>query len=648
MATKRMKRLGRILAGAVLFVVLAILEDHAGWGWRTSLPLFLIPYLIVGHDILRKALRNIARGELFDENFLMALATVGAFATRQFEEAVFVMLFCQIGEFFESWAVDRSRKSIAALMEIRPDYANIERDGALVRADPRDVAVGETIVVKPGEKIPLDGVVIEGTTSVDTAPLTGEPLPRDLAEGDPVAGGCVNINGLVRVRVTSAFDDSTVGKIIDLIEEASTHKAATENFITRFARTYTPFVVGAAVLLAFIPPLFTGDLRMWIMRALTFLVISCPCALVLSVPLTFFGGIGAASRRGILIKGSCYLEALAKCKVAVFDKTGTLTEGTFSVQAIHPGDLSEKELIEYAALAEAFSDHPIARSVRRHHGRALDLSRVSDVHEIPGLGVSALVDGKRVVAGNGKLMDRNGIAYRGCHRAGTILHLGVEDRDAGHIVISDTIRPRSEETIAALRHGGCRTVMLTGDKAAVADEVAARLALDEVHSELLPADKVALVERLLREKDPRDKLLFVGDGMNDAPVLSRADVGIAMGGIGSDASIEAADVVIMDDDIGKLGTAMAISRRTLAIVRENIVFALGAKGLFLLLGAIGLSSLWLAVFADVGVSVLAILNAMRALRTKGEKGDGAGSGKAAAHRTPASRGGMPEGATRAA
>ena len=562
-------------------------------------------------------MRNIAHGQVFDENFLMSLATVGALATGEYPEAVFVMLFYQVGELFQSYAVDQSRKSITSLMDIRPDYANIEVDGQLRQVDPEDVAVGDTIVIKAGERIPLDGVVLEGTSNVDTAALTGESLPREAQPGDDVISGCVNLSGLLRVRVTKAFEESTVAKILDLVENSSSKKARAENFITKFARYYTPAVVLAAVALALLPPLFTSI--QWvdsIQRALNFLVVSCPCALVISVPLSFFGGIGGASKNGILVKGGNYLEVLAKTELVVFDKTGTLTRGVFNVTAIHPDHCGEAQLLELAALAERYSDHPISRSLKEAYGKELDASRVSNVEELSGRGVRATVDGRQICAGNDKLMEDIGVSWHPCHRVGTTVHVASDGVYLGHIVISDEVKPDAKEAITALKACGVRrTVMLTGDAKAVGESVAQELGLDEVHTQLLPADKVTRVEALLGEVSPKGALAFVGDGINDAPVLSRADIGIAMGGLGSDAAIEAADIVLMDDKPSKLADAIRIARRTLAIVRQNIVFALAVKFLVLALSAAGVANMWEAVFADVGVSVIAILNAMRALKT---------------------------------
>lgn len=613
MSKKQKRMLFRVLASAVLFAV-ALLLPTEGW---LRLFTFLIPYAVIAWDVLWRAVRNIAHGQVFDENFLMSLATVGALATGEYPEAVFVMLFYQVGELFQSYAVDQSRKSITSLMDIRPDYANIEVDGQLRQVAPEDVAVGDTIVIKAGERIPLDGVVLEGASNVDTAALTGESLPREAQPGDDVISGCVNLSGLLRVRVTKAFEESTVAKILDLVENSSSKKAKAENFITKFARYYTPAVVLAAVALALLPPLFTSI--QWvdsIQRALNFLVVSCPCALVISVPLSFFGGIGGASKNGILVKGGNYLEVLAKTELVVFDKTGTLTRGVFNVTAIHPDHCGEAQLLELAALAERYSDHPISRSLKEAYGRELDASRVSNVEELSGRGVRATVDGRQICAGNDKLMEDIGVSWHPCHRVGTTVHVASDGVYLGHIVISDEVKPDAKEAITALKACGVRrTVMLTGDAKAVGESVAQELGLDEVHTQLLPADKVTRVEALLGEVSPKGALAFVGDGINDAPVLSRADIGIAMGGLGSDAAIEAADIVLMDDKPSKLADAIRIARRTLAIVRQNIVFALAVKFLVLALSAAGVANMWEAVFADVGVSVIAILNAMRALKT---------------------------------
>ena len=612
--TKKQKRmLIRILASGVLFIG-AVLLPLYGWA---ELAVFLIPYAVIGWDVLWRAVRNIAHGQVFDENFLMALATIGALAIGEYPEAVFVMLFYQVGEWFQSYAVNRSRTSIAALMDIRPDYANIEVDGQLRQVDPEEVSVGDAIVIKAGERIPLDGVVLEGSSTLDTAALTGESLPRQVQPGDDVISGCVNLSGLLKVQVTKAFEESTVSKILDLVENASSKKAKAEHFITRFARYYTPIVVLAAVALALLPPLFTQV--SWldaVQRALNFLVVSCPCALVISVPLSFFGGIGGASRAGILVKGGNYLEVLAKTEIVVFDKTGTLTQGVFNVTAIHPDHCDQSQLLELAALAEASSDHPISRSLLEAWGQLPDRSRVTQAEELSGRGVRAVVDGKVICAGNDKLMEEIGVTWHPCHHVGTTVHVAADGVYLGHIVISDQVKPDAGQAIAALKAAGVRkTVMLTGDAKQVGEAVAAQLGLDEVHTQLLPTDKVDRVERLLKEVSPKGALAFVGDGINDAPVLSRADVGIAMGALGSDAAIEAADIVLMDDKPSKLAQAIAIARRTLSIVRQNIVFALGVKLLVLLLSALGQANLWEAVFADVGVSVIAIFNAMRAMRT---------------------------------
>ena len=636
--TKKQKRtLWRILLSAALLAVVALLPLPTLW-LPGALPLvsvshvsqdgsaafslapwvlYLVPYLLIGWDVLWKAVRNIAHGQVFDENFLMAIATVGAFATGEYAEAVFVMLFYQVGELFQSYAVGKSRQSIASLMDIRPDYANVEQDGELVQVDPDEVEVGDTIVIKAGERVPLDGVILEGHSTLDTAALTGESLPREVEAGDDVISGCVNLSGLLKVRVTKAFEESTVAKILDLVENATSKKAKAENFITRFARYYTPSVVVAAVLLAVLPPLLGGgDWGKWFHQALVFLVISCPCALVISVPLSFFGGIGGASRAGILVKGGNYLEVLADTQIVVFDKTGTLTKGVFNVTAIHPDQCDEDRLLEVAALAESYSDHPISRSLKEAYGKDIDNSRVTDVEEIAGHGVRAKVDGVEVCVGNDKLMESIGVAWHPCHRVGTTVHVESQGIYLGHIVISDEVKEDAAQAISDLKAIGVRkTVMLTGDAQAVGEDVAQRLGLDEVHAQLLPADKVDRVEALLQEKTGKGKLAFVGDGINDAPVLSRADLGIAMGGLGSDAAIEAADVVLMDDKPSKIAVAIRVARKTLRIVRQNIVFALGVKLLVLALGAVGLANMWEAVFADVGVSVIAILNAMRALRT---------------------------------
>ena len=613
LSRKEQKMLRRILLSAALLILCKVLPFS---GFPAAV-CYLIPYLLVGWDVLYKAVRNIRNGQVFDENFLMAIATVGAFATQEYAEAVFVMLFYQTGELFQDYAVGKSRKSIAALMDIRPDTANLEGEtGETEEVDPEDVEVGAVIVVKPGERVPLDGIVLSGTSSLDTAALTGEAIPRDVAPGDAVISGCVNQSGLLRVKVTRPCHESTVSKILDLVENTSEKKAVSEQFITRFSRYYTPCVVIAAALLAVIPPLFVGSWGDWFHRALIFLVVSCPCALVISVPLSFFGGIGAASRCGILVKGSNYPEALAKADTVVFDKTGTLTCGTFTVTAVHPENgFSEEQLLAFAALAEQYSDHPISLSLRAAWGQEADPRRVADVEELAGHGVIAVVDGHKICAGNHRLMARTQANWQPCDLSGTIVHVTIDGVYGGHIVISDLPKEDAAPALAALKQQGVRrTVMLTGDTEAAAKAVAEELGVDEYHGELLPADKVEQVEQLLTQAS--GKLVFVGDGINDAPVLTRADIGIAMGALGSDAAIEAADIVLMDDKPSKIAVAIRISRKTLRIVRQNIVFALGVKGLVLVLGALGLANMWLAVFADVGVAFLAILNAMRCLRAE--------------------------------
>ncbi len=616
MTRKQKKMLLRIAVSAVLLVAAVLIPYEGPWRFL----LFLPAYFVIGWDVLWRAIRNIAHGQVFDENFLMALATVGAFCTGffgegEYPEAVFVMLFYQVGELFQSYAVGKSRKSIASLMDIRPDYANVEREGKLIQVDPEEVAVGDAITVKAGERIPLDGVVLEGQSMVNTSALTGESVPRQVQPGDDVISGCVNQSGLLRVQVTKPFGESTVQKILDLVENSSSKKAKAENFITKFARYYTPIVVFGALALALVPPLFLGDWVGWVQKALIFLVVSCPCALVISVPLSFFGGIGGASRQGILVKGGNYLEVLANTEIVVFDKTGTLTQGVFNVTAIHPEKSSESSLLEMAALAESYSDHPISRSLKEAYGKEIDASRVGEVEEISGRGVRAQVDGKTVCAGNDKLMEEIGVSWHPCHRVGTTVHVAVEGQYIGHIVISDQVKSDAKEAIAALKAQGVKkTVMLTGDAKAVGESVARDLGLDEAYTQLLPGDKVERVEALLSETSPKGKLAFVGDGINDAPVLSRADIGIAMGALGSDAAIEAADIVLMDDKPSKIAKAMEISKGTLRIVRQNIVFALAVKLLVLALTPFGLSNMWVAVFADVGVMVIAILNASRALQ----------------------------------
>ena len=615
MTKKQKKMLWRILASAVLFLALK-LADVTGW---LGMALYLIPYALIGWDVLWRAVRNILNGQVFDENFLMAVATVGAFGCGEYPEAVAVMLFYQVGELFQSVAVARSRQSIAALMDIRPDYANVEREGQLVQVDPEEVAVGDLIVIKPGERVPLDGVVVDGTSSLDTAALTGESMPRDVAAGQDVVSGCVNLTGLLRVKVSKPFGESTVSKILDLVENSASKKAKAENFITKFARYYTPAVVFAALALAVLPPLLgMGPFTMWLQRALIFLVVSCPCALVISIPLSFFGGIGGASKQGILVKGGNYLEALANTGVVVFDKTGTLTKGTFAVTQVRPAGMTEEELLTLAALAERFSDHPISRSIRAAAPQDLDPERATSAEEIAGHGVKAVVDGMTVWAGNAKLMK---LAGARCEKTGvqvgTVIHVALEDHYAGCIVVADQVKDSSARALRDLKAVGVRkTVMLTGDAPAVGEAVGRELGIDQVHAGLLPGDKVDRVEQLLAEKKPGEQLVFVGDGINDAPVLSRADIGVAMGAMGSDAAIEAADIVLMDDDLSKLPVAVGIARKTLKIVRQNIVFALGVKFLVLALSAVGLANMWMAVFADVGVSVIAILNASRMLKVK--------------------------------
>ena len=623
MNRKQKKMLARILTAAAMLIALKLIPVTG----VLQLALYLVAYLVIGYDILKKAWRGILNRQVFDENFLMAVATVGAFAlaivsrSGDYVEAIAVMLFYQIGELFQSYAVGKSRRNISALMDIRPDYANIERDGQLEKVDPDEVEIGSVIVVQPGEKVPLDGVILSGASSLNTSALTGESLPRDAKAGDEVISGCINMTGVLRIQTTKAFGESTVSKILELVEDSSSHKSKSENFISKFARVYTPAVCYGALALAVLPPVVRlmlghpaqwGD---WVYRALTFLVISCPCALVISIPLSFFAGIGGASKEGVLIKGSNYLETLSQVKTVVFDKTGTLTQGVFEVSGVHHSEMENEKLLEYAALAECASSHPISKSLQRAYGKAIDRDRVRDIQEISGKGVSAVVDGHAVLAGNDKLMALRGIPFIDCHSVGTIIHIAIDGQYAGHIVISDVVKPHAKEAIERLRHAGVeRTVMLTGDSRRVADQVAGALGVDEVHSELLPADKVAQVEKLLAGKGGKDKLAFVGDGINDAPVLSRADIGIAMGAMGSDAAIEAADVVLMDDDPLKIAKAIRISRKCIGIVYQNIVFALAVKFACLALGALGLANMWAAIFADVGVMVLAVLNAIRALR----------------------------------
>ena len=624
MNKKQKKVLVRIIISAVLLALLNLVSLPE----IPAMLLYFAAYIVIGYDILRKAGKGILNGRVFDENFLMAVATVGAVAlafisgSHDFNEAVLVMLFYQIGELFQSYAVGKSRRSISSLMDIRPDYANIEVDGKLEQVDPDEVETGTVIVVQPGEKVPIDGVVVDGTTTINTSALTGESLPRDVAPGEEIISGCINLSGLIRVRTTKPFGESTVSKILELVENSGSRKSHSEQFISRFARVYTPIVCYAALALALLPPLVRilfmsagGDWTVWIYRALTFLIVSCPCALVISIPLSFFAGLGGASSEGVLIKGSNFLEALAQTKTVVFDKTGTLTKGVFEVSGIHHCPIEDKKLLEYAALAECASSHPISKSLQRAYGRELDRSRVSDIEEISGNGVIAKVDGHSIAAGNDRLMQRLGIGHTGCHSVGTIVHVAIDGVYSGHIVISDIVKPDSAKAIEELKKAGVsRTVMLTGDTKAVADKVASELGVDEVHSQLLPGDKVREVERLLGEKSGKAKLAFVGDGINDAPVLSRADIGIAMGAMGSDAAIEAADVVLMDDDPLKISKAIKISRKCIRIVYENIIFALGVKFSCLLLVALGAADMGAAIFADVGVMVIAVLNAMRALR----------------------------------
>ncbi|MDR3982097.1 MAG: heavy metal translocating P-type ATPase [Dysosmobacter sp.] len=634
MTRKQKVMLWRILIATVLLLGLQTLGaeafDQLGAAGRwVRLAVHLIDYLIIGYDILKKAFKGICNRQVFDENFLMAVATLGALALAVYEngeylEVIAVMLFYQVGEWFQSYAVGRSRRNISDLMDIRPDYANVERDGKLEKVDPDEVDMGSIIIVQPGEKVPIDGVIVEGTSTLNTAALTGESLPRDAKTGDEVISGCINMTGVLKIQTSKEFGESTVSKILDLVENASSRKSKSEDFISRFARIYTPAVCYAALALAILPPLvqmvgmgLAPAWEIWIYRALTFLVASCPCALVISIPLSFFAGIGGASRAGVLVKGSNYLETLSQVKTLVFDKTGTLTQGVFEVNGIHHSDLSDEKLVEYAALAESASSHPISKSLQRAYGKEIDRSRVTEIQEISGNGVIAKVDGVEVAAGNDKLMDRLGIAYISCHSVGTIIHMAINGKYAGHIVIADIVKPHSKEAIRQLKAAGVRkTVMLTGDAKKVADQVAASLGLDEVYSELLPADKVEKVEALLQAKPEREKLAFVGDGINDAPVLRRADIGIAMGAMGSDAAIEAADVVLMDDDPLQISKAIKISRKCLGIVYQNIVFSIAVKLACLILVAFGVANMWLAVFADVGVMILAILNAIRALRVQ--------------------------------
>lgn len=626
MTKKQKKMLIRIIIAAVLLIALNFIPVKG----ILRMILFLIPYLVIGYDILKKAGKGILNRQVFDENFLMAVATIGAIAiaiydrSGNFNEAVAVMLFYQIGELFQSYAVGKSRRNISELMDIRPDYANIEQDGKLERVDPDEVEIGTVIVVQPGEKVPIDGIVIEGTSTLNTSALTGESLPRETKVGDEIISGCINMTGVLKIRTIKEFGESTVSKILELVENSTSRKSRSEDFISKFAKYYTPVVCYGALALAILPPLVrmlamgaAPQWDMWIYRALTFLVISCPCALVISIPLSFFAGIGGASHEGVLVKGSNYLEAMSQTKYVVFDKTGTLTKGVFEVNGVHHSEMEEEKLLEYAALAESASSHPISRSIQRAYGKEIDRTRVSEIEEISGNGVTAKVDGKLVAAGNDKLMKRLGITPIACHSAGTIIHIAIDGKYMGHILISDVEKPTSKEAIRALKSAGIeKTVMLTGDAKRVADQVAEKLGLDEVYSELLPSDKVAQVERLLAEKPAKAKLAFVGDGINDAPVLGRADIGIAMGAMGSDAAIEAADVVLMDDDPLKIVKAIKISKKCIRIVYQNIIFALTIKAICLILGAIGIANMWIAIFADVGVMVIAVLNAIRALYVK--------------------------------
>ena len=625
MNKKQKKMLVRILAAAVLLIAVSLAPSEG----VLRFALYMVPYLIIGYDILLKAGKGIKNRQVFDENFLMAVATVGAIVLAvtgdgDYTEAIAVMLFYQVGEWFQSYAVGKSRRNISELMDIRPDYANVEREGKLWRVDPDEVEIGTIIVVQPGEKVPIDGIVEEGSSSLNTSALTGESVPRDIKPGDEIISGCINMTGVLKIRTTKEFGESTVSKILDLVENASSRKSRSEAFISKFARIYTPAVCYSALALAILPPVFRmlfldlpADWGMWIYRALTFLVISCPCALVISIPLSFFAGIGGASKEGILVKGSNYLETLSQTKCVVFDKTGTLTEGVFEVSGIHHSTMENEKLLEYAALAESASSHPISRSLQRAYGKELDRARVTDIEELSGNGIVAKVDGREVAVGNGKLMDRLKISYIPCHQVGTIIHVAIDGAYAGHVVISDRIKPNAGKAIAALKTAGVeKIVMLTGDIKSVADQVAKDLGIDEVFSELLPGDKVEKVDGLLAGKREKAKLAFVGDGINDAPVLSRADIGIAMGAMGSDAAIEAADVVLMDDDPMKIAKAIKISRKCLGIVYQNIVFAIGVKLICLLLGALGIANMWLAIFADVGVMIIAVLNAIRALFVK--------------------------------
>lgn len=620
MNKKQKKVLIRIILAAALMIILALLPIEG----YVRFVLFLVPYLVIGYDILKKAGKGILNRQVFDENFLMAIATIGAIALGEYTEGVAVMLFYQIGELFQSYAVGKSRRNISELMDIRPDYANLEREGKIEKVDPDEVEIGSIIVVQPGEKVPIDGVIVEGNATLNTSALTGESLPRELKTGDEVISGCIDMTGVLKIKTTREFGESTVSKILDLVENSSSKKSRSENFISKFAKIYTPAVCYGAVALAVLPPLvrmaflgLTPTWGEWIYRALTFLVISCPCALVISIPLSFFAGIGGASKEGVLVKGSNYLETLSKTKYVVFDKTGTMTEGVFEVSGIHHVTMEEDKLLEYAAYAESFSSHPISKSLQKAYGKEIDRERITEVEEIGGNGVTAKVDGVRVAAGNKKLMERLGIVCEECHQVGTVVHMAVDGSYAGHILISDRVKPHAKEAVASLKKAGIKKiVMLTGDAKAAAEQVAAELGIGEVYSELLPADKVTKVEELLQQKNEKDKLAFVGDGINDAPVLSRADIGIAMGALGSDAAIEAADVVLMDDDPLKIAKAIKIAKKCLRIVYENIYFAIGIKVVCLLLGALGIANMWLAIFADVGVMVLAVLNAVRALFVK--------------------------------
>lgn len=623
MTAKQKKVLYRIIISAVLLAAIWIVSEFADMPWWLEGILYLIPYLVIGYDILRKAVKGILKGQVFDENFLMAIATIGAIGLKEFREGVAVMLFYQVGELFQSCAVGKSRKNIAALMDIRPDYANVMVDGNLEKVDPDDVEIGTEIIVNPGEKVPIDGVVTDGSSTLNTSALTGESVPREIACGDEIISGCINLTGVIKVRTTKEFGESTVSKILDMVENSSMKKSRSENFITRFAKYYTPIVCYSALALAILPPLVSliigvsPEWQKWVIRALTFLVISCPCALVISIPLSFFGGIGCASTNGILVKGSNYLEALASTGYVVFDKTGTLTKGVFEVNGVFAENgFDSHELLEYAAYAENASSHPISLSLKNAYGNKIDANKVSGIEEIAGHGVSAVVDGRKVYAGNLKLMNKIGVQVVNEHNDGTIVYVAVDDKYAGCIVISDVIKPTTKQAIEGLKNQNIKTVMLTGDSKAVADRVAAEIGIDIVKSELLPADKVAEVEKLIENKNPKERVAFAGDGINDAPVLSRADIGIAMGALGSDAAIEAADVVLMDDDPAKISLAMRIAIKTLRIVKENIVFALAIKLVCLVLGALGIANMWIAIFADVGVMVIAVVNATRALRLK--------------------------------